>query len=164
VRVSGIVWLDALARDVLAEEAAKRRLLETGGPIFGYESEGDVVVAKLYGPGRSARHRRASFSCAIEWIAACIEETFSESDGRWWYLGEWHTHPLGRPTPSRQDVQAVARIAEAADVELPRPTILIQGTKLFRRRVHMDRLAAYQWNADQAKLIERPIRLASPAE
>jgi integrative and conjugative element protein (TIGR02256 family) len=162
--VSGIVWLDALARDVLAEEAAKRRFLETGGPLFGYESEGDVVVAKLYGPGLGARHRRASFSCEREWIAACIEETFSESDGHWSYVGEWHTHPLGRATPSRQDVQAVARIAEASEVDLPRPTILIQGTKLFRRRVHMDRLAAYRWDANQTELIKQPIRLASLGE
>lgn len=159
--MTGTVWLDAAARDILAEEAAKRRLLETGGPIFGYESEGDVVVTKLYGPGSGARHRRASFSCRREWIADCIEEAFSESSGHWSYVGEWHTHPLGRATPSGQDIRAVARIAAAVEVELQRPTILIQGTKLFRRRVHMDRLAAYRWDPDQKELVGQTIRLAS---
>jgi integrative and conjugative element protein (TIGR02256 family) len=159
--VTGTVWLDAAARDVLAEEAARRRLLETGGPIFGYESEGDVVVTKLYGPGPGARHRRASFSCTRQWIAACIKEAFSESGGRWAYVGEWHTHPLGRAAPSRQDVRAVARIAAAVEVELPRPTIVIQGTKLFRRRIHMDKLAAYRWDRDDEDLVAQTIRLAS---
>src|SRR4051812_21407679 len=105
-----IVWLDACARDLVAAEACRRRLVETGGPLFGYAEDDYVVIARAFGPGPHARHRPARFAAQPEWISNCIAEVFRESAGKHSYLGEWHSHPLARPRPSRSDIAAVMSI------------------------------------------------------
>jgi integrative and conjugative element protein (TIGR02256 family) len=157
------IWLDALARDKITREACSRRLVETGGPLFGYAEKADVVITHACGPGRDAQHRPTRFSCARGWVTECIAEVFEETSGKASYLGEWHTHPLSRARPSGADQRAVEQIAYQCDVELPQPTILIQSTKIFRRRVHVSTLAAYRWDSHANTLVEHELMLGSLA-
>ena len=158
-----MIWLEAAERDRIAEEAARRRFLETGGPIFGYATDDAVVITRVFGPGPGARHRPTRFSSAPEWVKSCIDEVFDSTDGRETYLGEWHSHPLGGASPSRTDVNAVTSIATDHAVDLSRPTVLIQATKIFRRRIHMGALAAYRWDNLSELLIAQELRVGSLA-
>ena len=144
-----MIWLDPAEHDRIAEEACRRRLVETGGPLFGYSVEDAVVITRAFGPGPGARHRPRSFSASPDWIERCIEEMFNESGGAISYVGEWHSHPLSHASPSGKDIAAVAEIAAQAEVDLPRPTILIQSTKIFHRHVHLGDLGAYRWDAGE---------------
>jgi integrative and conjugative element protein (TIGR02256 family) len=155
------VWLEAAERDRLAEEAASRRILESGGPIFGYATDEAVVVTRVFGPGPGARHRPTRFSANPAWIEACIDEVFASTDGKECYLGDWHSHPLGGSSPSGSDITAVRSIAANHAVDLSRPTVLIQATKIFRRRIHMGTLASYRWDSERGQLVAQELRVAS---
>jgi integrative and conjugative element protein (TIGR02256 family) len=155
------VWLQALERDRLAEESARRRVVETGGPIFGYSTDDAVVVTRVFGPGPGARHRPTRFSADPAWIEACIDEVFASTDGKESYLGDWHSHPLGGSSPSGSDITAVRSIAADHEVGLDRPTVLIQATKIFRRRIHMGTLGSYRWDMDGEQLVAHELRVAS---
>lgn len=43
------------------------------------------------------------------------------------YLGEWHTHPDGSPTPSQTDLLAMQQIANDKKVNIRNPILLILG-------------------------------------
>jgi integrative and conjugative element protein (TIGR02256 family) len=154
-----VVWLDARAREVVAEEAAKRRLRETGGALFGYETAGDLVIARVIGPGPKAHHRRTRLIADPEHLQRVIDETHAETDGRLSYIGEWHTHPLGRARPSATDEETTARIAGLRGTDLPRPLVLIQAIKPLHRHVQIGELAAFRRDSETARLDPQAIQL-----
>jgi integrative and conjugative element protein (TIGR02256 family) len=129
-----VVWLDERAREVIRTEAKKRRFLETGGALFGYDGdEGDVVVARAFGPGRRAKHRPRSFSPDRQETARLIRRVWKESQGRYRFLGSWHTHPHGRAVPSGVDTDTARELSGQADLRLPEPVVVIQATHGVRR-------------------------------
>ena len=75
------VWLDAHAREAIATEAASRRLRETGGPLFGYESGEDVVILRALPPGPRTRHRRTRLIPDPRDVKAQIDTVFEETAG-----------------------------------------------------------------------------------
>ena len=100
------IWLDELAKAIIQDLARGRRFSETGGPIFGYESSGGeaIVVAAVFGPGPKARHRPRGLVPDRAATEDAIRQVYELTDGRYRYLGSWHTHRLGsriraRPTP-----------------------------------------------------------------
>lgn len=148
------VWLDALAREAIATEAAGRRLRETGGPLFGYERDEDVVILRALPPGPRARHRRTRLIPDPRDVRAQIDAVFEETAGAYSYLGDWHSHPRGSARPSEVDVGTAAKIAANQAVELPRPLVLIQPTRPFRIHVGISALGAYRWCPQQRRLAD----------
>jgi integrative and conjugative element protein (TIGR02256 family) len=141
------VWLNAKARDSIREEARHKRFVETGGPLFGFEADdGSVVVVRVFGPGPHAKHRPWKYVPDREATQETINRVFAESEGRFDYVGEWHSHPRGRAHPSGGDLKSIFEIASQPAVDLPEPLILIQATKPFHRHVEIGELAAYRWN------------------
>jgi integrative and conjugative element protein (TIGR02256 family) len=155
------IWLDEIAKAVIEDEARGRRFSETGGPIFGYESsEGDaVVVATVFGPGPNARHRPRSLVPDRAATKTVIQQVHELSEGRYCYLGSWHTHPLGQPHPSSTDISTAQDIASQEDVGISRPILLIQATRPARRSVGVGRIAAYRWNPESEQMDELPMRV-----
>lgn len=155
------VWLDAGAREFIAEESAKRRLRETGGGLFGFEGQKGLVVVHALAPGPKARHRRTRLIPDYEYLQLAINEIHSRSNGRLSYIGEWHTHPLGRAHPSSTDESACARIASLPETDLARPLVIIQVTKPLQIQVQLGALAAFRWNPNMQRLVPLKIELTS---
>jgi integrative and conjugative element protein (TIGR02256 family) len=141
------LWLSTEARDLIMREAKRRRVLETGGPIFGYQDggRGDVVVQVAYGPGPKARHRPWSLVPDREATQRAIDEVHERNRGSLEYLGEWHTHPGGRRSPSGGDIRSLERLAADEGVELPAPVMMIVPTAVLRRRVRVRPFGAYRF-------------------
>jgi integrative and conjugative element protein (TIGR02256 family) len=146
------IWIDARAHRLIADESVKRRVRETGGPLFGYAVDGGVVITEARGPGAGARHERSRLVPDPDATQQAIDEIFKASGGEASYVGEWHTHPLGRVRPSRTDIKNAGRIAADAGVDFGEPVVLIQGTKILRRRVVTGQLAAHRWNSRKGAL------------
>jgi integrative and conjugative element protein (TIGR02256 family) len=145
------VWIDVQARRQLENSSHEHRFLETGGGLFGWQTGDDTVIVAAFGPGPRADHHLASYAPDREHLARQIAEMFEASSGRCGFLGSWHTHPRGRPEPSRRDTLTVRQIARQAEVGLPEPVLLIHATlPLLRSRV--GRLAAFRWNPLIAEL------------
>jgi integrative and conjugative element protein (TIGR02256 family) len=150
------LWLAQAADALIRAEARSRRLVETGGPLFGYldPGSGDSVVVLAYGPGPRARHRPWSIAPDREATQAAVKEVHASSEGALSYIGEWHTHPGGTDRPSRQDLNSIATIASEEGVDVAEPLMMIVPTVVMRRRVRVRTVAAYQWD-DQAEAVIR---------
>jgi integrative and conjugative element protein (TIGR02256 family) len=156
------LWLDIDARGVIEAESARRRLRETGGPLFGYDAEeGGVVVVRAFGPGPNARHRRFHYVPDRRDTQAAIERVFKESDGSHLYLGEWHSHPLGPARPSGTDITTLADIAAEEAVGLRQPIALIQQTKTVRPTVVMGALVGVRWNPEGRRAVRMQVELTA---
>jgi len=153
VRRLSTVWLDERASALIEEESLKRSRAETGGALFGYESDDDVVVACAYGPGPRARHRRASFEPDPRSTGALIRAVHESSNGRYRYLGSWHSHPNGRARPSAQDLATTERVAAQRDIALPRPLVIIAATQKMRGQVRVAETRAWRWTNEWVWLL-----------
>jgi len=153
------VWLDATARAQIEREARRFRLRETGGPLFGFEDEDmdELVIVGAGGPGPQAKHRRRLFVPDREAVDRAIARVHNASEGRYAFLGSWHTHPLGQPLPSPTDIATARDVAADDCADLPRPLVLIQATNPLRRTLRDRELRAYRWKAGDATLAPNAI-------
>ncbi len=147
------VWLDALAREGIASEAASWRLRETGGSLFGYETGKGIVIARALPPGPRAQHKRTRFIPHQGDVQADIDQVFKESSGALDYLGDWHSHPRGSCEPSGTDIRSAAKIAADRATAIPRPLVLIQATNPLRIHVSIGRLGAFRWSPEDQQLV-----------
>ncbi len=151
------IWLDLVARAQIEREARRHRFLETGGPLFGFDDEDsdEVVIVGAGGPGPRARHRPRSFIPDRNAVDRAIARVHDSSDGRYGFIGSWHTHPFGRPAPSATDVATAWAIAGDAEADLPRPLLLIQATGPLRKTLRDSDLRAFRWQIFRPRLEPR---------
>lgn len=147
------MWLDERARAAIEGETARRPRVETGGALFGFGSDLELVVACAYGPGPRARHRRSSFEPHPRTTDALIEAVWRASDRRYRYLGSWHSHPGGSARPSTTDVHTTERVANDPAVRLSSPLVLIQATSPAHGVACPGELRGWHWSSDQVWLL-----------
>lgn len=116
--------LPAVESQVL-REAATRAPEETGGLLVGYPSDDALVVTASIGPGPNAVHDRRSFAPDHAWQAEQLAALYEQSGRRIDYLGDWHTHPGGRPALSRLDRETLRRIALHGPARCPTALMLV---------------------------------------
>ena len=122
------LWWESTPWQEMITEASDRELLETGGVLLGWRNGADVVVSHVVGPGPGAQHERTTFHPDSAWQAERIAELYELSGRRLEYLGDWHTHPGGRPWPSRRDAGTLRHIAASAEARCPDPVMVILGS------------------------------------
>lgn len=142
----GDCWFRADALTDLCVEARRWRTRETGGALLGWR-EGDVtVVARVLGPGPNAKHGFRSFEPDAAWQNEQGQRIYAETGRTVAYLGDWHTHPLGAPSPSSQDADTARLIATDSGFRAPVPLYAILGRSL--RSIASRRpsqLVVYEW-------------------
>lgn len=153
------LWLDRRALAVIEREALKRRLVETGGALFGYEGDVGVVVACAFGPGLRAKHGPRSFVPDRTTTAALMRLVREASETRYRFLGSWHTHPRGSALPSAVDRRTAADMSDQKDLLLPKPLVVIQATRGLRREVGLADLRGWRWQARERQLTEIALEL-----
>lgn len=96
---------------LLAHRQSSRRDKEAGGALVGRHLKGgnDVIVDGATLPMPGDRRTRVSFQRRASGHAAAIDLAWQVSEGTQTYLGEWHTHPELRPSPSRTDFRDWSR-------------------------------------------------------
>lgn len=122
------LWWESTPWREMLTEASGRDLLETGGVLLGWRNRADVVVSHVVGPGPGAQHERTTFHPDSAWQDERIAELYEFSGRRLEYLGDWHTHPGGRPWPSRRDERTLRHIAASAEARCPDPVMVILGS------------------------------------
>lgn len=120
------LFITAVACEQMREAAAHAWPLEQTGPLFGVYAD-------------SARDGVLDTAVVVEAPTATMSATATscERDGdavnamcakRWpgtFFLGTWHTHPLGAPTPSAEDIAQLLR--DSTDTNCPEPVMVILG-------------------------------------
>lgn len=85
---------------------------EAGGILIGrilYDSN-DFIVDDVSEPMSSDVRKRYYFKRRAVEHQAYFDATWDASQGRCFYLGEWHTHPEKKPNPSNVDLKDWNRI------------------------------------------------------
>jgi integrative and conjugative element protein (TIGR02256 family) len=163
--VPGRCWFDHRALSELLRETRRWPLRETGGALLGWRDGDETVVARVLGPGPRARHGRRSFEPDAEWQNAQGQRIYAQSGRTIAFLGDWHTHPLGPPRPSRQDERTARTLAEDEDFRTPIPLYAIAGRSL-RRLAHGNgwHVAMYEWRGADGlvALTVEPVKLNAP--
>lgn len=100
---------------------------EFGGFLIGYYSDDkkqlhitDHILPIKY-KGTPTLFERESISTTSEL------QRFYAMNPQKYYVGEWHTHPHGSPSPSITDFRAMKEISEDAEVAIKNPVLIIIG-------------------------------------
>lgn len=116
---------------------------ETGGPLAGYcTTNGHIVVTHGGGPGPYARLRRhAVFLDGMDtwnWL----EQVYSLTGGKVWFVGDWHRHVGYSLMPSYKDHLATRTLAEYPDYNMPHALSVIYRTRTWK---YQEAVAVYTW-------------------
>ncbi|WP_426751699.1 Mov34/MPN/PAD-1 family protein [Myxococcus sp. Y35] len=105
-------WLSPSAVAKAARLARAAAPLETGGMLLGQVVDGEAHILAVTGPGRKVRLARYTFESDRVRDNRLVRRVWP----RLRYLGDWHTHPGGRPVLSAMDL---ASIRETLTQETP---------------------------------------------
>lgn len=153
-RVTRSVWLPKRLLTDMRTNAVGYLPDETGGMLLGYTRASrrhlDFVVTGLVAAGPNAQHKPNRFVPDGDWQQAKLERAYCDSHQVTSYLGDWHSHPGGRPRPSGIDRRTSARVAASRPARAPIPLCLILGPRagwfdaraytFERRRFHVAEL------------------------
>lgn len=84
-----------------------------------------MAVSVVIGPGPNARHSRFSFEPDQTWQEEQVAEAWVAAGDELDYLGDWHTHPGGKPHPSKLDIEALRCIRDAPNARAAHPIMFI---------------------------------------
>lgn len=124
------VRLSSEAVETISTTVRKAGRKETGGILIGrYDADGwiaEIVSATSKPPG--SRSGFYWFSRSNTGLSELLKTYWAEG---LYYLGEWHLHPSGAPTPSDVDNQTMRNIALDPAYQCRQPILLIigKGTK-----------------------------------
>jgi integrative and conjugative element protein (TIGR02256 family) len=117
-----------LSDEVLSYVRAHRQLEhcanEAGGQLFGVVSPQEVLITVATGPYAADTRSRFSYRSSPQAANAAIE---TQEGGGLSYLGEWHTHAEGRPTPSSYDKATMSAISKKSTLRAGAAMMLIVG-------------------------------------
>lgn len=77
---------------------------EAGGVLLGYVRGGHLEVIRATSPQPSDVRRRTRYDRNDKAHQDLADLLWKQSEGEIRYLGEWHTHPEDKPTPSGVDI------------------------------------------------------------
>jgi integrative and conjugative element protein (TIGR02256 family) len=123
------LFLNKEVLKVINDEIKKCPIRETGGILIGYKSDNSIVVTNAIGPGPNAKHSFFNFKRDVKYCNEKLLQYFKESKGVLTYLGEWHTHPFGRPIPSQQDDKEMYGITKTEIYQNDTPILIIGRNK-----------------------------------
>lgn len=114
----GLIVVGAAALQALRGYRQRPRAAERGGVLAGYRSGRHWVITHVSPP--SARSLGGLFWVRRDRRDAqrFINRVFAETNGAVNYLGEWHTHPEARPTPSACDRKMLCDLLASSRLEI----------------------------------------------
>lgn len=117
--------------DLMKQESADSKDVETGGVLIGYrEGPGRYVIIKATGPGPKAIRTKTRFEKDEEYCQKELIDAFSQLAEKGLYLGEWHYHPVGSNEPSGLDIRSLTEIAAQSNYRIDRPIMIIMSPNL----------------------------------
>ena len=98
-----IVFSEQVIRILRLHCERSMSLSESGGILLGQVVQRNLYILKASIPTKKDRASRFMFLRNKNNAQSIIDYEFENSDGRTIYLGEWHTHPVRLPAPSKKD-------------------------------------------------------------
>lgn len=139
--------------DVMVTQADATHPLETGASLVGHYSDDQrtAYVDVVSPTPADAERSRYGFRRGLKGLAAFLERVFTRSKGKQYYIGEFHSHPGGAPTPSPDDDTAQFSIARDPGAQCATPVLVIVGAEPEARRI-----GVYVYSRDGTKWVLAP--------
>lgn len=119
-----LIRLAAVAADTIEREApASAHGSETGGILLGHDLDETITVTIAGDPGPKAERRPDGFLRDLVHARRLADDAY-ERDGSVW-IGEWHTHSSGPPTPSDIDMTTYGQLLRDPDLGFTRLVSII---------------------------------------
>lgn len=116
---------------VWREESSRTGLKETGGMLIGYWTVfGKAVITHATGPGPKAIHGYRYFVADHGYCQMVLDDIIDRTEGELTYLGDWHTHPLGRVSLSPLDIATMSSVSADPSYLCPNPLVAIYRPRL----------------------------------
>ena len=102
---------------------------EAGGVLIGKELKDTdhYIITAASTPTRHDKRSRFSFTRSMESAQPLIDRKWEESGGIENYIGEWHTHPESKPTPSGIDQALIRQVVSDNSSPFPKVFLVIGG-------------------------------------
>lgn len=106
---------------------------ESGGILLGKKelNKSRYIISAISKPSEKDKATCTSFVRSKETGQEIINEYWKHSKGVVNYLGEWHTHPEKRPTPSPTDLRLLKTLLEDGSNVFPELFMIIVGQTYF---------------------------------
>lgn len=119
--------IETVALDAILGACRASGRIETGGVLVGKYSDDRRLATVLSASTPSGDTRSGPFWLirGIRGLHSWLEKLWIEDRG--YYIGEWHFHPFAAPSPSRQDLNQMQRIATTSSYQCASPLLLIIG-------------------------------------
>ncbi len=100
---------------------------EIGSALLGrYSADGSVATVMGMAPvPADSRSNRYGFIRGTRGLRDFFAAVFAKTRGRHHYVGEWHSHPGGEPSPSPTDTENMEGIARDASARCPECILVI---------------------------------------
>lgn len=121
------VWISSEALRIVRSVSLSALPYEVGGILLGYRNGPETVVVEATRPGPSAICTRFTFDPDQRYDRSLALERYQSSGSILTYLGDWHSHGGGNPTPSRRDGRVLWRIADSTAARSKQPIMVIIG-------------------------------------
>jgi integrative and conjugative element protein (TIGR02256 family) len=100
---------------------------EAGGILLGKVFETKVVVDMITTPSFWDKASKLSFTRNVSRAQKIVNLAWACSSGERIYLGEWHTHPVFKPTPSPDDKKLILNMLKDTRMEIDFLFLVIVG-------------------------------------
>ncbi|WP_218221836.1 Mov34/MPN/PAD-1 family protein [Nesterenkonia sp. Act20] len=118
--------IDDVALTTMVREAARSvDGLETGGILLGVDSTDGMLIRHAGGPGPKAQRGERTFLRDLDHAQNLARSAWAEDGSQW--VGEWHTHPTGGPSPSEVDCRSYMRHLNDVDLGFEEFVAIIAG-------------------------------------
>lgn len=135
MEASRILWLKSSLLQKLEAETFLWYPKETGGLLAGYiDQRGNIVVRKVTKSGPAAVHSPYAYTPDYKYDEKKIAQIYKNSERKFVYLGDWHTHPKSASYMSGRDKETIVTISSSRDARMPTPVMAILGTQPFQLR------------------------------
>ena len=100
---SGLILFENNVVTTLKKWRQHGRKSEAGGILIGYRRPPHIQVVACTIPYRKDKRTRFEFIRRDPKHIAIARQHWRNSNGQAYYLGDWHTHPVKKPSPSFVD-------------------------------------------------------------
>lgn len=102
---------------------------ETGGILIGNYSPDlkRAVVTIVTGAPTDSKGGKTWFHRGTKGLQQLLDDVWKKQGA--FYLGEWHYHPNGAPTPSSYDISEMKQISKNKAYNCPEPILIIAGSR-----------------------------------
>jgi integrative and conjugative element protein (TIGR02256 family) len=125
---AGLILTDQVLDHFARNKQCRFYQRESGGQLFARFVGADTIIDEATGPRRADWRTRFSYRAHRPAEQREIEARFALGLH---YVGDWHTHPEDRPTPSDNDLQTIADIANKSEHALNGLILIIVGKMEF---------------------------------